>query len=113
MSKFPLKETTVAVRDANITVREIKQSERILWVKAIESDKLRGPSVLVACGCVEPQFSEDEVGELPADVVTILVAKIMELSGMLAKGKEKPEKELDAGGAVPLPASSGDGSPAK
>jgi hypothetical protein len=115
MSKrFALKETTVAVRGEELRVREITHAERLQWVRTIQEDKFRAPGLLVSFGTLDPKFTEDEAGELPNDVVTALVDKIMEISG-LEKGSKKEggkEKQPDAGAAVPVQAGSGDGTAA-
>ncbi len=108
--KFKLKEATVAVREESIRVRELTHGERIKWVKTVGEDQMRGPACIVALGALEPKLTEEEVGELPADVVSAVVEKIMELSGMLRK---PDQKEPNAGGAVSVPARSGAGSSAE
>jgi hypothetical protein len=101
MSKFRLKETTVNIRENAIRVRELTHAERLRWVKEAGEDHFRGPGLLVSLGAVNPAFTEEEVGELPADVVTELTTAIMKLSGMSI------EKQPDARGDVPVPTLSG------
>ena len=101
MKRFKLKEATVTVRGDMILVREITHAERLQWVKTSQEDHFRGPALLVSLGALDPKVTEDEVGEMPADVVQALTDKIMELSG-LSKAKQQP----DAGGAVPVPSES-------
>jgi hypothetical protein len=110
MSKrFALKETTVTVRGEELRVREITHAERLQWVRTIQEDKFRGPGLLVSFGALDPKFSEEEAGELPNDVVTALVDKIMEISGLAGKEEEgSKSKQSNAGAALPVQAGSGD-----
>lgn len=102
--KFKLKEAMVDVRGEKVRVRELTHAERLQWVREATDDRYRGPSLLVSLGALEPKLTEEEVGDLPADVVETLSQEVMRLSGM-----NTAKKEPDAGGVVPLPTRSGVG----
>jgi hypothetical protein len=108
MSKFKLKESTVVVRDEKVRVRELTHGERLQWIRGTTDDRFRGPALLLSFATLEPKFTEEEVGELPADVVTAVSSEILKLSGMV-----EAKKEPNARGDVPVPPLSGDGSASK
>jgi hypothetical protein len=109
--KFKLKETSVAVRGESVRVRELTHAERLRWVQVATEDRFRGPALLISICALDPKMKEEEVGELPGDVVQLLANEIMKLSG-LATG-EKVEKEAGARGAVSMSGESGAGDSAK
>ena len=110
MSRFKLKETSVEVRDEKIRVRELTHGERLKWIRAVQEDRFRGPALIISLSVIEPKMTEDEVSELPADVVQVLAEASMKISNLL---KDDDKKEPDARGAVPMSAGSGVKSPAK
>jgi len=89
---FKLKEDVVTVRDESIRIRELTHAKRLEWVKAATEDRFRGPSLLISLGVIEPPTTEDEAGQWPADVVTVVSDAIMALSNMNPK-KEDPAKK--------------------
>ncbi len=92
--KFKLKEAVVTVRDdQQVRIRELTHAQRLQWVKAATDDRWRGPTLLLSLGVVEPDCTEEEANEWPADVVTVVSAAIMELSNMNAKKEDADKKQ--------------------
>lgn len=82
MSKFPLKETSVSVRDHQIRVRELTQGERTRVAQAAAKDSFSVPALILSLAAVEPRWTEAEAAEESAEVVSVAVKEIMSLSGM-------------------------------
>lgn len=102
MIMFKLKEATIKVRDQDVTVRELTQSERTRFVKEASEDRYRAPALIASLGLVNPKMTEEEVGQQPAEVIEEIVSEIMILSGLKKRDEEKDkevpdQKESDAG----------------
>lgn len=85
MTRFKLKEHSFKIRDMDVTVREMTQTERLDFQKANAEDIRKGPALLAAIGCTEPKMSPEEWQEESAAVVAEVVDNIMVLCGMKAK----------------------------
>lgn len=95
MSRFPLKEATLTIRDAQVRVRELTHAERSEWSSATVVDKSRAIRLMASLGTVDPKMTEDEAAAEPGEVIEEIVENIMELSGMKKK-KGDAQKEPDA-----------------
>lgn len=97
MSRFPLKERKVTIRDTEVVVRELTRGERNDFSKAVADDKYRGPGLIASMGTVDPKMNEDEANAMPSEVIEDIVREIMDLSGMKTGTKKDAEqKEPDA-----------------
>lgn len=99
MARFKLKETTLTIRDMEVRVRELTQSERNAFTEAATKDKFLLPATLASLGVTEPKMTVEEWSEEPSAVVEEIVNAVMKLSGMkvvLKEGEVPPEKESDA-----------------
>jgi len=79
---FPLKETTVSVRGKQCRVRELSHQKRAEISKLIVEDKFRGPALWASTCCIEPQFTEEQAAQLPAEVIDVLAKEGMRLCGI-------------------------------
>lgn len=97
MSRFPLKEKTLKIRDMDVRVRELTRGERNQFQAAVAEDRNRGPAIMASLGTIDPKMTEEEANGEPADVIEQIDTVIMELSGMKVGGKKDAEqKEPDA-----------------
>jgi hypothetical protein len=95
MSRFPLKEATLTIRDTEVRVRELTHAQRSEWSAATSVDSRRGAPLIASMGTVDPPMTENEATAEPGEVIGEIVEKIMEISGMRQK-KGAAQKEPDA-----------------
>lgn len=103
--KFKLKEAQVTVRGETFTIRELTHRQRTEMFKAATDDKTLISVRAIEYGVVvEPKFTEDDVFDMPGDVMVELSRAVMILSGLIKEGKpdekDADKKESDAGPAV-------------
>lgn len=82
---FPLKESTIDVRGRKCVVRELSHKKRAEISKLIIEDKFRGPALWASWSSVDPEFTEDQAGDMPAEVIDALAREGMKLSGFGGK----------------------------
>lgn len=92
MSRFPLKEVTLTIRDTEVRVRELTQSERTQFMNA---DAMSMAPLVASMGTVDPKMTKEEAAAEPAEVIEEIVETILTLSGM-GKKKAAAQKEPDA-----------------
>lgn len=93
--KYPTE--TVTVGPNSVTVRGMTFGERIQFAAKRKEQKDAGDQrkgfemtgMLAKFGIVEPKLTDQEISEMPGDLLEAAVEKIMALSGMKADPKEK------------------------
>jgi hypothetical protein len=90
---FPLKETTLSIRDRSVRVRELTHSKKMEISKIIRDDKFRGPALWASACCVDPVFTEEQAAAESAEVIDAIAREGMRLCGIDLDEDKTPNAE--------------------